>query len=924
MAFQGKLQAVYMSPIGAQLEADAALGATTLYISSIDDFDEAGGSVSFGEDSQGKPSTTAVAYSTVVETENLALDVEGASQPPTCTMTLPVGLSAGLTEGTRVYLYPYGEEKIGQVLLTNNADEAVEVKIPHEFAPLIDDGIRDEAFQETVIVDTDSTGAFYISGVVGMESVIQAKSIYTGGGVSSDGVAPPQVVGVTVRGGIRTVLLEWPLVINPDPVTYNVYGSTISGFTTDATTFLGTAMGGQFFAKQAYNPTVPGMVNLANGTTYYFRVSASDVDGEGVDSSEVSGTPIQVDTPDIAVNAITADRILANQITADKLATTLALISQLYIGSNITLFPTESSPGAGDSGLTVNLNNGGVIQLPADGSNAEFLKVILEATSILVQDNFELRGALNKIAGTLALGLGAVAPTTGPTVGPNWDVSDASQGLTVSGASLFVLCDDGATNWISTSGQSPNTLIVSVNKTTGAVATLSTYYQTSGETVNGIVKVGTDYYVQVYDSALSRSGIVDKFNSSWVFQSRWTASNDTTSRIEAGIATDGTYLYMCGAPFAQGYRRLYRYALNGTGATQLAQTANLSITSSNHLFVSNADFGALRWGFADVFTVRVFAATGNPATAYTASNFDRPSSTNTIAGLVWDGTNFRLLAWGSGATPNRIWKMSTITTDTARSVRYSQYDADATGGTHETAWSPAVAYTHKARGYFKVSSPAPLDSGGTDDPNAIRHYIQNAGAGSYYRQADVTASPWSASYAVPSVAGATAVSTPDFTGVVNPGIVQSTDDGTHYILLKGDGSGRAGPMSWNNLGVRTSDTGWITTGLVADNSSTISSTRYRIIDGMFVEFVGRVTLGANVTVGAGGIVSLFDLMHVPAGLIPSYGGRYGAMVTSSGSGFAMGEVIIQTDGHISITRAGVTSGTISSGATVNFTLFYMI
>src|SRR5436190_6157670 len=152
-------------------------------------------------------------------------------------------------------------------------------------------------------------------------------------GVGSDGVAPDPVGQVFPFPSIRAVMLQWAEVPNPDPQHYNVYASTATGFAPGPTNKIGEASRGQFNARQAYDPATGQLVDLAPVDSagapipYYFRVAAEDTDDEGGLSAEVSASPVQVTQGDIAVEAVTADKILANSITADKFAAILAIFS---------------------------------------------------------------------------------------------------------------------------------------------------------------------------------------------------------------------------------------------------------------------------------------------------------------------------------------------------------------------------------------------------------------------------------------------------------------------------------------------------------------------------------------------------------------------------------------------------------------------
>lgn len=140
--------------------------------------------------------------------------------------------------------------------------------------------------------------------------------------ITSDATAPSASPGPTVQGGIGILIATWTPLTNADPVTYEVHVSTTSGFTADSTTHLGDTPGSIYTIRQ-----MPDGSALAYGTTYYVVIVAKDIDGSATQSGQGSAQLVQVDSPDIAANAVIASKILAGTITADKLAAVLVLAS---------------------------------------------------------------------------------------------------------------------------------------------------------------------------------------------------------------------------------------------------------------------------------------------------------------------------------------------------------------------------------------------------------------------------------------------------------------------------------------------------------------------------------------------------------------------------------------------------------------------
>jgi hypothetical protein len=104
------------------------------------------------------------------------------------------------------------------------------------------------------------------------------------GGSASDGLAPTSSPAATVVSYIGALQINWPVVTNADPVTYEVHLSTASGFTPGAGTKLGEVAGTTYLA------TVDAAgAALVYGTTYYAKVIAKDKDGAAAAGTQGSG-----------------------------------------------------------------------------------------------------------------------------------------------------------------------------------------------------------------------------------------------------------------------------------------------------------------------------------------------------------------------------------------------------------------------------------------------------------------------------------------------------------------------------------------------------------------------------------------------------------------------------------------------------------
>lgn len=116
--------------------------------------------------------------------------------------------------------------------------------------------------------------------------------------VSDSGVAPAAPTGVTVDAGDGQVTVTWEPV--SDATSYNVYMAAQAGVTK-------TNFGNLLSGMQHTNVTAPfNHTGLANGTTYYFVVTAVNASGESTESNSVSATPTALITHPLGTAAITA------------------------------------------------------------------------------------------------------------------------------------------------------------------------------------------------------------------------------------------------------------------------------------------------------------------------------------------------------------------------------------------------------------------------------------------------------------------------------------------------------------------------------------------------------------------------------------------------------------------------------------------
>jgi hypothetical protein len=307
----GSIIEVSTVPLGDTLVGDHAAGVTVLTVNAIVDF-EGAGSVMIVDDST-DPGTEHVLGIVSIDTEAQTITLDG----PT-----PVAL----LDDAFVAVVPAGEEKQAQVLV-DGSDEAITCRVPHGLYGYLADGIRDPGAEESVEI-ADDGGEWSVVDVLGVTPVLDGGTIDPGTlepAPNSDGVAPADPTVVTFVGGIGSVFFRWTEVVNADPVTYRLH--VVDAPAADPAPTVPTDGTAEVFSGDA---TAAAVRKLADGSTivadgsvkYYGVVTVEDADGPGPDSNVASGVPAQVNTPDIAVGALTADLLTANDAIIDALNAT--------------------------------------------------------------------------------------------------------------------------------------------------------------------------------------------------------------------------------------------------------------------------------------------------------------------------------------------------------------------------------------------------------------------------------------------------------------------------------------------------------------------------------------------------------------------------------------------------------------------------
>lgn len=291
----------------------------------------------------------------------------------------PVVVDTGYTAGTRwVYHIPFADRDNAHRVRVKSIEDPVILDVDEDVATG-----WDTATESTQVDSPDLT----------------ATETWTSDEApASDGI-PPSVSPVpTVQGAISFLAVTWTAITNSDTVTYEVHVSTTSGFTPSAATKSGEG-GLTFWIIR----TMPNGSALTYGTTYYVKLIAKDRDGAAAAGAQGSGSLVQINSPDIAANAVitnllAAGAVIASKIDVDELSAISADLGTVTAGTyktapSGTRWEISSAIANQIDGIVATNDNGGYFQI-ADS----------ELTLVGPFDTGQSQGVITLIAGTFPVG----------------------------------------------------------------------------------------------------------------------------------------------------------------------------------------------------------------------------------------------------------------------------------------------------------------------------------------------------------------------------------------------------------------------------------------------------------------------------------------------------------------------------------------
>ena len=913
----GKILDVSIQVTGSVLDADYAIGATVLSLVDTSDFDELGGGVVIN----------GVSYTySGKDTDNE-------------TITLTTGLTAAVVADDRVDISPASEEKWAMIDLQASED-AISARVPLMLYDRLALGVRDPLLQETVLTYIDESGDWVVFDLIG-------QIPHVDGGYVDPGTLPePDPPGPTVsstpelNGGVGVLYVSWA----PSAETYNlevdVHLSTSSGFTPDSTTYIKTVAGSSTTITHDKNGTpVNDPALYPQGTVFFVKLVFHNAQGTASASAQSGGATLRpVDTEDISVSAlwagtVTADRITGGVLNAEMIMAGGKIEVEGAGGETVGLYPDGFEVKGPDA-----LGNPVLIKFPVDGS-PNIIAAQTTTSTLVVTEGAQVAGESSVLPDSeLRLESSVSPPGSAPTltgyltqIGPLMAWQYTAWGFTEG--------HDG--NWYTIE----NNHVVRYNATTGARTQLGAMIRVANVPINPKPTYNAPLMHIFYSSTRSRYYIIERNKSSdgsaflntydlWSCTSTeiddpdilgdLLVSNITTTVAGPAIGWDYTNSRLLVADVQSTGIVVRSYTLGLAGSTESVTTTHtaVTLTSTTEAYTSPNPITFIARGSFDmgldvyVYKARNLGPTAvtrdfrvhNASTLAVDTNRSWPHASG-VNGAQWNPTTGYFYLWyGNGnhrfEKGDSYWNGAASLGD--RWVAYSWYDSNSTGGLHETELSPRRKITLVKRAKLKVTiDPVPTGAAGTNDPNVARIYVAvqssdpgpaaGGGAGPWAHRLTLTPpvtsgdiDPEGTPGSGPFAGGATL-----FSGT-NPAAINSeaSDGGGSLISLMGDGSGRAGPLVWDDAGELTNDTGW--TNMTLSTGSGTGLYRAVVLGALKIVCVQFNVSGASI--GAGTATTVVSAANgLPSAYRPSVVVLSGGRVTAGGE---VGTLIVNTDGSI--------------------------
>jgi hypothetical protein len=378
--------------VGDFLAVDALAAAAEIYVTDVSVFNEAGGQLLLG---------------------GLIYTYTGTN-PDLGMIVLSTPLAADTFTDDRVELYPPAPVKKALIDLGIDEGEAIQVTVPHALSVVLDDGMREDATREVALLEERNIGEIYLADITAHPATISQDVLPPElAAVTTDGMPPYASPNAVVNPMIGALHVHWLALVTEDPVTYEVYISTASGFAPDVTTLVGSTMATSFTIR-----SLPNDLLLAYDTDYYVRLIARDADGAASPGDEGTARIGKADQESISAEYIYGGIISASQITGGTFQGDMFIggkFATAETGGRIEIDPEGVRAYAPNETLTTNLG--------IDGANT-FEGTVDASGGLTVAGGMSVQGIDNslEIASELELASSSTDPTNAITVAQDWEM----------------------------------------------------------------------------------------------------------------------------------------------------------------------------------------------------------------------------------------------------------------------------------------------------------------------------------------------------------------------------------------------------------------------------------------------------------------------------------------------------------------------
>lgn len=518
------------------------------------------------------------------------------------------------------------------------------------------------------------------------------------GDVAPGTVNTPEII----HPGTKSLGIKWEAITNASSVMYDVYLSAVPGAYAPAN-FLGTTA-----ATMVVSNTLPDGTPLTHGTTYYWAIQTRSGVEMGPVSSEVSGSLVQINSPDLAVGSVVTDALGAGVVTSEKVES-LFVVSGTFTtaetGERSGISAAEGHFGYAPDGRLIFQVNGG--QGFLDG---EFV-----ARSLTIVEGATWSGMnVGNPGGSTMMGDKLGAPGVAPTVEPIWDEIPLVGSGTLEDVSKRRGLVWHNSHWWVASQLDTGSVRVMKFDAAGAHVDDGDGITWSGEPPpSSLTLLGPTFYVHF--AGTDQVAKFDPVDGS--IDGTVTLAGTTSAMRDGVLGSDGTNLILAWRSTSNEFRwQKYTTAGVKTGS---------EVTGANIFGVPQSVVG----GSFDFGAQRIVANTSSTAWVQTTAGVSIDASFPAgELGLCWTGSVFASLS-GPTTIRQHVSALATEPGDPLTfvpefSVASTWYDSNLTGGPHETAKSPSATRAFSRRAKHRITASGPVPSGGgTDDPDGARFYV---------------------------------------------------------------------------------------------------------------------------------------------------------------------------------------------------------